>query len=214
MSALEIKEHEEGQYLRLVRRVLDTGEVRTDRTGTGTISLFAPPSLRFSLAGTTLPLLTTKRTFLRGIVEELLWFIHGSTDSTILSKKGVKIWDGNGSMAFLESRGLGHRREGDLGPVYGFQWRHFGAQYVDCEADYTGQGVDQLKECIKKIKENPMDRRIILSAWNPKGGKYSLSLSVSYSFNRYPRHGFASMSPTLSILCSSTAALCTGHTEA
>ena len=169
--SLETKEHDEWQYLRLVRRVLDTGEVRTDRTGTGTISLFAPPSLRFSLAETTFPLVTTKRTFLRGIVEELLWFIRGSTDSTLLSKKGVKIWDGNGSKNFLESRGLGHRREGDLGPVYGFQWRHFGAQYVDCEADYTGQGVDQLRECIKKIKENPTDRRIILSAWNPKGGK-------------------------------------------
>ncbi|KAF9037389.1 thymidylate synthase [Hymenopellis radicata] len=143
-------EHDEYQYLRLIRRVMDAGDVRPDRTGTGTISIFAPPNLRFSLADSTLPLLTTKRTFLRGIVEELLWFIHGSTDSTILSKKGVKIWDGNGSKAFLEGRGLGHRREGDLGPVYGFQWRHFGAEYEDCEKDYTARG------------------RIILSAWNPK----------------------------------------------
>ncbi len=162
-------EHDEYQYLHLIRRVMDTGDVRPDRTGTGTISIFAPPNLRFSLADSTLPLLTTKRTFLRGIVEELLWFIHGSTDSTILSKKGVKIWDGNGSKAFLEGRGLGHRREGDLGPVYGFQWRHFGAEYEDAEKDYKGQGVDQLKECIEKIKKNPTDRRIILSAWNPKG---------------------------------------------
>jgi thymidylate synthase len=121
------------------------------------------------LANSTLPLLTTKRTFQRGVIEELLWFIHGSTDSTLLSKKGVKIWDGNGSKAFLEGRGLGHRREGDLGPVYGFQWRHFGAEYIDCERDYNGEGVDQLKDCIRKIIENPTDRRIILSAWNPKG---------------------------------------------
>ncbi|KAK7036468.1 Thymidylate synthase [Paramarasmius palmivorus] len=161
-------EHDEYQYLNLIRRVLDTGDVRPDRTGTGTISIFAPQNLRFSLANSTLPLLTTKKTFMRGIVEELLWFVHGCTDSTILSKKGVKIWDGNGSKAFLESRGLHHRREGDLGPVYGFQWRHFGAEYVDCDKDYKGEGVDQLKECIQKIKENPMDRRIILSAWNPK----------------------------------------------
>lgn len=161
--------HEEYQYLNLIRRVLDTGDIRPDRTGTGTISIFAPPSLRFSLSDSTLPLLTTKRTFLRGIVEELLWFVHGCTDSTLLSKKGVKIWDGNGSKEFLESRGLGDRREGDLGPVYGFQWRHFGAEYVDCDKDYTGEGVDQLSECIRKIKENPTDRRIILSAWNPKG---------------------------------------------
>ncbi|KAJ7594082.1 thymidylate synthase/dCMP hydroxymethylase domain-containing protein [Mycena floridula] len=159
--------HDEYQYLDLIRRVLDTGEVRPDRTGTGTISIFAPPSLRFSLTDNTLPLLTTKRTFFRGIAEELLWFIHGCTDSTLLSKKGIKIWDGNGSKAFLESRGLGDRREGDLGPVYGFQWRHFGAKYEDCDRDYAGQGVDQLKECIRKIVENPTDRRIILSAWNP-----------------------------------------------
>lgn len=105
---------------------------------------------------------------MRGILEELLWFIHGSTDSKLLSEKGVKIWDGNGSKEFLEKRGLGHRREGDLGPVYGFQWRHFGAEYGDSDQDYTGKGVDQLKECIEKIKHNPMDRRIILSAWNPK----------------------------------------------
>ncbi|KAK7061336.1 thymidylate synthase/dCMP hydroxymethylase domain-containing protein [Favolaschia claudopus] len=159
--------HDEQQYLDLIRRVLDTGAPRPDRTGTGTLSLFAPPSLRFSLADSTLPLLTTKRTFLRGIIEELLWFVRGATDSTLLAAKGVKIWDGNGSAAFLQSRGLGHRREGDLGPVYGFQWRHFGAKYVDCDKDYAGEGVDQLKECIRKIKSDPTDRRIILSAWNP-----------------------------------------------
>ncbi|KAH8103967.1 thymidylate synthase [Cristinia sonorae] len=166
-TASSIAPHDELQYLGLIRTVLDTGAVRPDRTGTGTLSLFAPPSLRFSLANSTFPLLTTKRTFLRGIVEELLWFIHGATDSKLLSDKGVKIWDGNGSKEFLEKRGLGHRREGDLGPVYGFQWRHFGAKYEDCDSDYTGKGVDQLKECIRKIKEDPTDRRIILSAWNP-----------------------------------------------
>ena len=168
-TAQNEKPHEEHQYLNLIRTVLDTGAIRPDRTGTGTLSLFAPSPLRFSLADDTLPLLTTKRTFLRGIVEELLWFIHGSTDSKLLSAKGVKIWDGNGSKEFLEKRGLGHRREGDLGPVYGFQWRHFGAKYEDCDGDYNGGGVDQLAECIRKIKEDPTDRRIILSAWNPAG---------------------------------------------
>jgi thymidylate synthase len=162
-------EHDEYQYLNLIRRVLDTGEVRKDRTGTGTLSVFAPPNLRFSLADSTLPLLTTKKTFFRGIAEELLWFISGCTDSAVLSKRGVRIWDGNGSKDFLEKRGLGHRREGDLGPVYGFQWRHFGAEYTDCDQDYSGKGVDQLKECVRKIIEDPTDRRIILSAWNPKG---------------------------------------------
>lgn len=161
--------HEETQYLDLIRRAIDEGAVRPDRTGTGTLSLFAPNPLRFSLADGALPLLTTKRVFLRGILAELLWFVNGATDSTLLSQQGVKIWDGNGSRAFLDARGLAHRREGDLGPVYGFQWRHFGAQYVDCDKDYAGEGVDQLKEVVRKIKEDPTDRRIILSAWNPAG---------------------------------------------
>lgn len=161
--------HGEDQYLNLIRTILDTGSHRPDRTGTGTISLFAPPAFRFSLADATLPLLTTKRVFLRGIIEELLWFVKGATDSTLLSSKGVKIWDGNGSREFLDKRGLIERRVGDLGPVYGFQWRHFGAKYEDCDKDYTGEGVDQLKDVIRKIKEDPTDRRIILSAWNPAG---------------------------------------------
>ena len=169
MSNGQHVEHDEQQYLNLIRNVLETGDVRPDRTGTGTLSLFAPQNLRFSLANDTLPLLTTKRTFMRGILEELLWFVAGATDANLLSAKGVKIWDGNGSKAFLESRGLGHRRAGDLGPVYGFQWRHFGARYTDADADYSGQGVDQLREVIRKIKENPTDRRIIMSAWNPAG---------------------------------------------
>merc|ERR1711939_456005 len=169
--------HEEQQYLDLVRRVIEQGQQRPDRTGTGTVSLFAPPQMRFKLhdprrrgdddEGLVLPLLTTKRVFTRGIIEELLWFVHGSTDSKLLADKGVRIWDANGSRAFLDALGLTHRAEGDLGPVYGFQWRHFGAQYRTAKDDYTGQGVDQLAEVIRKIKENPTDRRIILSAWNP-----------------------------------------------
>ena len=121
----------------------------------------------FSLRDGAMPLLTTKRTFWRGLAEELLWFISGPTNAKELSAKGIHIWDGNGSREFLDSRGLGHREEGDLGPVYGFQWRHFGATYTDCHADYTGQGVDQLARAIETIKTNPTDRRIVVSAWNP-----------------------------------------------
>ncbi|CAD6448631.1 40867850-5820-4ff7-b0ec-7ad7fc471fbe [Sclerotinia trifoliorum] len=164
------KRHEEYQYLDLIREILETGEHRPDRTGTGTISLFAPAPLKFSLTSPTgtpiLPLLTTKRVFLRAVLTELLWFISGSTSSLPLSAAGIKIWDGNGSRAYLDSIGLSHRAEGDLGPVYGFQWRHFGAKYIDAETDYTGQGVDQLAEIVWKLKNNPWDRRIILSAWN------------------------------------------------
>ncbi|TXT13176.1 hypothetical protein VHUM_01577 [Vanrija humicola] len=160
-------EHEEYQYLDVISRIIATGQPRPDRTGTGTLALFAPPSLRFSLADNTLPLLTTKRVFTRGVIEELLWFVAGCTDGNVLAAKGVHIWAGNGSREFLDRVGLSHRREGDLGPVYGFQWRHFGAAYGTCEDDYAGKGVDQLAEVIDKIKNNPTDRRIVLSAWNP-----------------------------------------------
>ena len=84
-----------------------------------------------------------------------------------MEEKDIHIWDGNGSSDFLDKRGLSHRDEGDLGPVYGFQWRHFGAEYKDMHADYSGQGVDQLADCIEKIKNDPNNRRIIMSAWNP-----------------------------------------------
>jgi thymidylate synthase len=171
------KRHEEYQYLDLINEILEHGEHRPDRTGTGTYSIFAPAQMRFSLSRPSsdpsqhptlvLPLLTTKRVFLRAVIGELLWFIAGSTSSKPLSEQGIKIWDGNGSREFLDSVGLSHREEGDLGPVYGFQWRHFGAEYIDAKTDYAGKGVDQLAEVIDKIKNKPYDRRIILSAWNP-----------------------------------------------
>jgi thymidylate synthase len=118
--------------------------------------------------------LTTKKVFLKGVIEELLWFIKGSTNAKELSQKGVKIWDGNSSREFLDKHGFTEREEGDLGPIYGFQWRHFGAEYKDMHSDYTGEGIDQLKECIYKIKHTPNDRRIIMSAWNPIG------ISINY----------------------------------
>lgn len=103
----------------------------------------------------------------RGVAEELLWFVSGCTNANKLSEKKVTIWDANGTKEFLTKCGLGHREQGDLGPVYGFQWRHFGAEYVDMHTDYTGQGIDQLANVIETIKTNPDSRRIILSAWNP-----------------------------------------------
>jgi dihydrofolate reductase/thymidylate synthase len=158
---------EEAQYLRLCDDIINNGVQRGDRTGTGTLSKFGV-QMRFSLRNEVFPMLTTKRVFWRGVAEELLWFVKGCTNAKELQDKDIHIWDGNGSKEFLASRGLGHREEGDLGPVYGFQWRHFGAGYSDMHADYRGQGVDQLAECIRKIKETPEDRRILLTAWNPK----------------------------------------------
>ncbi|KAL8674820.1 MAG: hypothetical protein Q9168_000801 [Polycauliona sp. 1 TL-2023] len=196
--------HEEYQYLDLIREILADGEHRPDRTGTGTLSLFAPRPLRFSLSRPSdpsstssppipiLPLLTTKRVFLRAVIAELLWFIAGSTSSIPLSDAGIKIWDGNGSREYLDSVGLSHREIGDLGPVYGFQWRHFGAEYVDAKTDYTGQGVDQLAEVIDKLKNKPYDRRIILSAWNPKDlGKMALPPCHMFAqfYVSFPRGG-------------------------
>ncbi|KAK1585552.1 thymidylate synthase [Colletotrichum navitas] len=188
-----VKRHEEYQYLDLVREILEEGEHRPDRTGTGTYSIFAPTPLKFSLnknGEPLLPLLTTKRVFLRAVIAELLWFVEGNTSSLPLSEAGVKIWDGNGSREFLDSVGLSHREVGDLGPVYGFQWRHFGAEYVDAKTDYTGQGVDQLAEIIHKLKTNPYDRRILLSAWNPADLK-KMALPPCHMFAQfyvsYPR---------------------------
>ncbi|KAF0684030.1 Aste57867_23951 [Aphanomyces stellatus] len=160
------RRHEEHQYLDLIERILDEGVQKGDRTGTGTVSLFGA-QMRFSLRDNVFPLLTTKRVFWKGVAEELLWFVSGNTNAKTLQDKGIKIWDGNGSRDYLDSIGLAHREEGDLGPVYGFQWRHFGATYVDMHTDYTGQGHDQLADVIDKIKNKPNDRRIILSAWNP-----------------------------------------------
>ncbi|XP_001606421.1 thymidylate synthase [Nasonia vitripennis] len=160
------EDHEEYQYLKLIERIIAKGAVKTDRTGVGTHFIFGT-QMRFSLRDGIFPLLTTKNVLWRAVVEELLWFIKGSTNAKELADKGVKIWNANSSREFLDSCGFTDREEGDLGPVYGFQWRHFGAKYVNMHTDYTGQGVDQLQDVINKIKNKPDDRRIIMCAWNP-----------------------------------------------
>ena len=116
-----------------------------------------------------IPLLTTKKVAWKTCLKELLWFIKGSTDNDILRQQNVHIWDANASREFLNERGLTHLEEGDLGPVYGHQWRHFNAPYVDCKSDYTGKGIDQLANVIAALSD-PVERtsrRIIMSAWNP-----------------------------------------------
>ncbi|KAG4304396.1 hypothetical protein PORY_002106 [Pneumocystis oryctolagi] len=178
---------EEQQYLDLIQHIIDHGEDRSDRTGTGTLSIFAPPPLRFSLRNKKLPLLTTKRIFLRGIIEELLWFVRGRTNSLELKEKNVHIWNANGSREYLDSIGLTERQEGDLGPIYGFQWRHFGAEYIDCKTDYTGQGVDQLANIIHKIQTSPYDRRLILMSWNPTDLK-KMALPPCHMFCQFYVH--------------------------
>jgi len=158
--------HEEFQYLDAIRNIISTGVHKSDRTGVGTISKFGL-TMKFDCSKT-FPLLTTKDTFWRGIVEELIWFINGDTNAKNLQEKKIHIWDGNASREFLDKLGFTNREEGDLGPVYGFQWRHSGAIYKTMHDDYKGEGIDQLMNVINDIKNNPDSRRIIMCAWNPK----------------------------------------------
>jgi len=150
----------------MVKDIIESGEIRDDRTGTGTISKFGIQT-RWSLKDDKFPLLTTKRVFWKAVVEELLFFIKGDTNALHLKEKGVNIWEGNSSREYLDRVGLGHREVGDLGPVYGFQWRHFGATYENMHTDYSGKGVDQLQQVIELIKKDPYSRRIVMSSWNP-----------------------------------------------
>lgn len=133
------------QYLELLQKILDDGQVKDDRTGTGTKSFFGH-QMRFDLQ-LGFPILTTKKIFFKGVVYELLWFLDGSTDNTELKDNGVHIWDEWESEA------------GDLGPIYGFQWRN----WIDHN---NGQHIDQIAQVIDQIKNNPSSRRIIVSAWN------------------------------------------------
>ena len=158
------------QYLDLIRKVLNEGTKKEDRTGTGTISYFGY-QMRFNLEDG-FPLVTTKKVHLKSIIHELLWFIHGDTNIKYLVENGVSIWNDWPYKKYSESKEYqGESMEefvekiknddefaakwGDLGPVYGKQWRNF-------------DGVDQLKNIIEEIKKNPDSRRLIVSSWNPK----------------------------------------------
>lgn len=157
--------HPEMPYLALLSRVLAEGEKKPDRTGTGTISIFGA-QLEFSLLGGKIPVLTTKKVITDAVIRELLFFISGKTDTRILEEQKVNIWKPNTRKEFLEKRGLSYD-EGDAGPFYGYQYRHFGSPYEGCDADYRGKGIDQLAEVIESIRKNPHSRRHIVTAWNP-----------------------------------------------
>ncbi|MBU1202920.1 thymidylate synthase [Patescibacteria group bacterium] len=167
------------QYLQLLQKIMDEGVDKSDRTGVGTRSVFGAQA-RFDLSEG-FPLLTTKKVFLKGIIHELIWFVRGDTNIKYLVDNGVRIWNEWPYQKYLEANGLADKypkytpeweekmqefvdnvknddefakKWGDLGPVYGKQWRDFG-------------GVDQLKDVIERLKTNPNDRRMIVSAWNP-----------------------------------------------
>lgn len=151
-------------YLNLLDNVLKNGEIRDDRTGTGTVSLFGQ-RVEFSLHDDVLPLMTTKKTFFRGIVEELLFFLRGDHDNRKLQAKGIHIWDGNTSKEYLEKYGK-KLEEHDLGFSYSISWKAAGSPLLGLEDSYIGKGIDQIAEIIYLLKTDPYSRRIILNSWN------------------------------------------------
>ncbi|MGB8223814.1 MAG: thymidylate synthase [Polyangiales bacterium] len=149
-------------YLDLLQKVLDDGIEREDRTGTGTRSLFGY-QMRVDLREG-FPLLTTKKVHLKSIIHELLWFVRGQTHVSDLQEVGVSIWD---EWATAEQTARFGRKEGDLGPVYGHQWRNFGAtEHKD--GSYEPDGFDQLSYVLDQIRAKPNSRRLIVSGWNPR----------------------------------------------
>lgn len=146
-------------YLDLLQNILDHGQVREDRTGTGTIGIFGH-QMRFSLRDQ-FPLLSTKKVHLKSIIYELLWFLRGDTDVSYLQENGVSIWN---DWATAEQCAKFGREAGDLGPVYGHQWRNFGGDPNESEK----KGVDQISQVVDQIKNNPNSRRLIVSGWNPQ----------------------------------------------
>jgi len=159
--------YHEFEYIDLVQRIINVGERKKTRNG-NTIGLFGQ-QMTFPLDNRSVPVLTTKKMAWKTCLKELLWFIGGCTDNNILKRQNVNIWNKNASKEFMESRGLNYKISGDLGPIYGHQWRHFNAEYIDCETDYTGQGIDQLDSIISNLRhpEERYSRRLLMSAWNP-----------------------------------------------
>lgn len=158
-------------YLEIVRRILETGEEKTDRTGTGTTAI-AGAMFEHDMANG-FPLLTTKKMPFSMIASELEFFIKGITDKQWLQERKNSIWD---EWANPEKTPYGHSEEAkqammnerDLGPVYGFQWRNYNADYKNWDSNYEGQGVDQLHTLIETLKRDPSCRRMIVMAWNPQ----------------------------------------------
>jgi len=161
--------YEEEAYTSLLRRIVNYGEKKKNRTGIPTLSLFSE-QLKYDLSDT-FPILTTRRQYLRGIFEELLFYLRGDTNNNHLVDKGVNVWTKNTTKEFLESRNLDYA-VGDMGPTYGFNFRHFGGMYRGCDWNYEC-GVDQLSELIHTLRTDPDSRRMIITLWDPKNNKKS-----------------------------------------
>ena len=149
-------------YLELLQRILDEGTPREDRTGTGTLAIFGH-QMSFDLSAG-FPLVTTKKVHFASVAHELLWFLSGSTHVGPLQERGVRIWN---EWATPEQCARFGRAPGDLGPIYGHQWRNFGAT-PRADGSYERDGVDQIAQVVRQIRDNPSSRRLIVSGWNPK----------------------------------------------
>lgn len=158
-------EHQEYQYLSLLNKIMMQNDLRPDRTGVRTKSIFGH-QMRFDITRS-IPLMTTKFVPWKLVIKELIWFLKGQTDSKLLEKQGVNIWKANSTRDFLDSRGLTDYKEGDIGPMYGFNWRHYNANYKGCNVDYTGLGHDQITELLHGLRTDPYSRRHLLTTYNP-----------------------------------------------
>lgn len=161
---------EENQYLHLVNNILQNGQYVEGRNGC--VKTIFGPQHTFDLKHG-FPLITTKKMFYKGVITELLMFLRGETNTNILSQQGNRIWEGNTTREFLDNRGLNHYKVGDMGPMYGFQLRHFGAKYINMYHNYDGEGYDQLRELLDNITKDPSSRRLLLTMYNPTEVKNS-----------------------------------------
>jgi thymidylate synthase len=186
-SNIKHNSHEEYQYINLIQNILENGTWEEGRNGK-VKSVFGA-SMRFSLKDGSIPILTTKKTAWKTCLKELLWFVRGDTNNKLLKEQGVHIWDGNSSREFLDSRGLQKYEVDELGPIYGYQWRHFNKQYVtNKQNELSGfknlsgwrdddwiieknneKNIDQLQQIIDALKDpnQRTSRRLIMTAWNP-----------------------------------------------
>jgi len=164
---------QEFQYLSLLKNIINNGVMEKGRNGITYTQIGG--MMRFSLKNNQIPIMTTKKMAWRVCLKELLWFMNGDTNNELLQEENVKIWNDNATREFLDSRGLYHLRENDLGPVYGHQWRFWNAPYsreYGCFEDYRGKGIDQLQNIIDDLNESKItgetSRRMIMTAWNPE----------------------------------------------
>jgi len=149
-------------YLNILNKTINS-EKRFTRNGF--VYSYFGDQIKYDISKS-IPLLTTKKMFIRGIIEELLFFIRGDTNTLLLEEKNVNIWKNNSNKDFLKSMELPYQ-EGDIGPMYGFQWRHYNTPYIDCKTDYKNCGFDQIEYVLNEIINNPLSRRILMTTYHP-----------------------------------------------